>query len=195
MLKKDLIFRHILHQCFEEGKFSFTQKDLAEKLTVSISTVHSALKPARRAGAVEVHARGFRVRDKEKLLLLWASYRNIQKDTVYQTRVAGPVQEIEGLVPPGVVFGAFSAFVRKYGFASADYDTVYIYADAEQLQKIKQRFLKVTGNPNLFVLKADPKLKTFGEVTPDVQTFVDLWSLPQWYAKDFLNDLKEKMNF
>jgi hypothetical protein len=61
------------------------------------------------------------------------------------------------------------------------------------LSEIKKRFPFQKGYENLIVLKADPYLAQFGQITPDVQTYVDLWNLSEWYAKDFLSVLKEKM--
>jgi len=43
------------------------------------------------------------------------------------------------------------------------------------------------------VLAGDESLRKFGAVTPDIQTFVDLWNLSDWYAKDFLKALKDKI--
>lgn len=193
MLKKELIWREILHKCFIEGVLVFTQKELARKLQVSLSTVNNALKLPRASEAIEVTGRNFRVKDKEKFLLLWASHRRLNKEKIYETHVAGSVARIEGLVPPGVTYAAFSAYTKKYHNPSADYDTVYIYADPKILPGVKKRFPHQKGRINLVALKADPLLKIYAPLTPDVQTFVDLWNLPQWYAKDFLNDLKEKL--
>ncbi len=193
MFKKEQIWREILDQCLSKAILTFTQKGLAQKLGVSLSTVHNALSLPRASEAIEVTGRNFRVKDKEKFLLLWASHRILAKDILYQTHVSAPMATIEGLVLPEVIFGAFSAFVKKYKTASADYDAVYIYAEPAILPAIKDRFPLIKGRLNLIVLKADPLLKTYGPITPDAQTFVDLWSLPQWYAKDFLNNLKTKL--
>lgn len=194
MLKKEIIWREILYRCFDEGSLVFTQKDLASKLGVSLSTVYNALELPRASGAIEVSGRNFRIRDKEKFLILWATHRTLKKDILYQTNLKTRVSEIEGLIPPEVIFAAFSAYARKYQLASTDYDVVYVYSDPGLLPEIKKRFPLTKGQSNLIVLKSDPLLKKYGAVTPDVQTFVDLWNLPQWYAKDFLNDLRIKLN-
>jgi len=192
MTKKEIIWREILFQAIENKKFEFTQKELAQKYSFSLSTVFNALKVPREAGAVE-GKRGFRVLDIEKFLYLWATFRKIKKDIIYQTAVKKRVFEIEGEMPPFVIFGAYSAFLKKYKFAPADYDKVYVYIEEKNLEEIKKRFPLQKGYINLIVLKADPWLKNFGPITPDCQTFVDLWNLTEWYAKDFLNVLKEKI--
>jgi hypothetical protein len=192
MTKKEIIWREILFQAGENKKTEFTQKELAQKYGFSLSTVFNALKVPRSANAVE-GTRGFRVRDTEKFLHLWATFRKIKKDMVYQTNVDKKVFDIEGEMPPGVIFGGYGAFLKKYNEAPADYDKVYIYAAENEVTEIKNRFPPQKGYVNLLVLKADPWLKNFGAITPDCQTFVDLWNLPEWYAKDFLNALKEKM--
>ena len=47
------------------------------------------------------------------------------------------------------------------------------------------------GNNNLFVLKTYPKQINYGSVASLPQTFVDLWNLSDWYAKDFNGIRKE----
>lgn len=192
MTKKEVIWREILFQATVNKKMEFTQKELAQKYGFSLSTVFNALRVPRNIGAIE-GKRGFKIRDIEKFLNLWATLRNLQKDIIYQTNVPKSVREIEGDIPPFAVFGAYSAFLKKYREAPADYDKVYIYADRKRLNEIKDRFSYRKGYSNLIVLEADPWLKNFGAITPDCQTFADLWNLPEWYAKDFLNALKDKI--
>ena len=199
MTKKEIIWREILFQVAENKKIEFTQKELAQKYGFSLSTVFNALKILRKSGVVEVKGRGFKIQDIEKFLYIWATFRNLKKDIIYQTNVSKSVQEIEGEIIPEVIFGAFSAFVKKYKETPADYDKVYIYAKKDQIKEIQNRFPFKKGYPNLIILAVDPWLKnpafSFGKggVTPDCQIFVDLMNLSEWYAKDFLNALKEKI--
>lgn len=192
MTKKEILWRHILYKALTERVLTFTQKELAERFGVSTSTVFSALKAPRKLGAIEVTGRFFKIRDTEKLLLLWATQRNIKNDFLYTTRVEAPVDETEGAMPPNVIFGAFSAYRLKYHEAPADYSVVYVYSD--DVEAVKKRFPQKKGYPNLFVLKPDSHLADFGPTTSDVQTFADLWNIPEWYAKDFLDALRKKMN-
>ena len=76
------------------------------------------------------------------------------------------------------------------GNAPSEYNKVFLYATKRI--EIEKRFPLVKGTANLFVLKTDEKLPSFGKVTPVSQTFVDLWNLPDWFAADFLDALKEK---
>ncbi len=193
MRKKEILWREILHKATRDKKLEFTQKELAEKFNVSTSTVFNALKIPRELGAIGVTGRNFSIRDVEKLLYLWATQRNLEREIVYQTHVFAEPKEIEGMMPNGAIFGAYSAYARKYEEAPADYDKVYVYADSKTLEEIEKRFPKKKGYANLFALKADPLLKKFGLVTPDVQIFVDLWNLKDWFAKDFLRALKQKI--
>lgn len=75
--------------------------------------------------------------------------------------------------------------------APADYDKVYIYS--ADLEEIKKRFPPQAGNPNLIVFKPDAELIKFGHFAPLPQMYVDLWNLPEWYAKDFIEALKSKL--
>lgn len=193
MKKKEIIWREILCQVLDHSSARITQQALAQKYGFSLSTVFNALKVPRRVGVVEVKGRGLKVIDIEKFLYLWASFRNISKDIIYQTAVASSVREIEAAMPPTVIFGAFSAYCLRYQDTPADYDVVYIYMPLDKIEEIKNRFPPTKGYPNLIVLAADPYLSQFGQVTLDAQTFVDFWNLPQWYAKDFLAALKQKI--
>ncbi len=195
MTKKEIIWRYVLTQALDEKRLIFTQKDIAKLFNISTSTVFNALRVPRKLGAIEVTGRFFRLVDKEKLLILWATMRNIQKDVQYSTYVAEEPKKIEGCMPADCIFGAFSSYRLKYQDAPADYDQIYVYSN--NLDEMKKRFPPVVGKKstkNLFILKPDPYLSAFGSFTPDVQTFVDLWNIPKWYSKDYLDALKKKMN-
>ncbi len=193
MNKKEILWREILFQAIEKQKTEFTQKDLAEKFGFSTSTVFNALKIPRQSGAVKVTGRNFSVIDIEKFLYLWATQRNVGNDIIYKTSFPGSVREIEGMMPCGAIFAAYSAYGKKYRDAPADYDKVYVCAGEKALEEIKKRFPKTEGYENVIILRPDQYLEKFGTITPDAQTFVDLWNLSDWYAKDFLNSLKNKM--
>lgn len=191
MTKKEIIWRYILNEALNKGIYQFTQKEIALKFRFSTCTVFNALKIPRKSGVIEVTGRNFRLRDKEKLLLIWATQRNFQRDIIYSTHVDMPVLEIESSVPADSIFGAFSAYRLKYNEAPADYAIVCVYS--KNLEEIKKRFPFQKGYKNLFVIKPDLYLERFGKLTPDIQTFVDLWNIPEWYAKDFLEALKNKI--
>ncbi|MBU1045901.1 hypothetical protein KJ616_02135 [Patescibacteria group bacterium] len=195
MTKKEIIWREILFQVLENKKFEFTQKEIAQKYKFSLSTVFNALKVPRASGCIEAGGRGFKVVDAEKWLYLWATFRNLQKDVIYQTHTDKSVKEIEGEMPPHITFGAFSAYLKKYKDAPADYDKIYVYSKKEKLTDIKSRFPFQKGIINLVVILSDRWLENFskGKITPDCQTFVDLWNLREWYAKNYLDALKEKV--
>lgn len=193
MIKKEIIWREILFQTIEFEKIEFTQKELASKYGFSLSTVFNALKNLRSSGIIEAHGRGFKILDIEKFLYFWATQRNVKKEIIYQTHAAKSVRAIEGEMPPDIIFGAFTAFCKKYQETPADYDKVYVYTKEDNLNEIKSRFPYEKGYANVIVLKADPHLESYGKITCDPQTFVDLWNLPDWYAKDFLLALKNKI--
>lgn len=193
MSKKEIIWREILYQATEKKKFEFTQKELASELHVSLSTVFNALKVPRQSGAIKVTGRNFIASDVEKFMYIWATQRNLEKETIYSTSVAANPPEIEGMVPPNIMFACYSAYSKKYQNSPADYDKVYIYSDIDQLVEVKKRFPPQKGYVNVVVLKSDSHLKKFGGLTPDVQTFVDVWNLKDWYAKEFLSALRRKI--
>ncbi len=193
MNKKEIIWRDILYEAIEKKNRQFIQKELAVKFGFSLSTVFNSLKIPRQIGAIKVGGRNFRVTDLEKFLYLWATARSFKKDIIYQIRVEEPILTIEGLMPPSVIYGAYSAYRLKFNEAPADYDKIYIYTS--DLEEIKKRFPPGSAkvHSNLIILKADPFLKNYGQTATLAQIFVDLWNLPEWYAKDFLDALKRKI--
>lgn len=194
LLKKEIVWREILYQAIEKKKNKFQQKEIAKNFGFSLSTVNNALKIPRKTGAVKVTGRFFVLQNTEKMLYLWATFRNIKKDIIYQTQAEGSVKEIESLMLLEVIFGGYSAYLKRFNQAPADYDKIYIYLNKRYLAKFKKRFPEKKGTPNIFVLEADKFLKKYGKITPICQTFVDIWNLPEWYAQDFYKDFKEKLS-
>lgn len=190
MLKKEIIWREILFQALERRVFKFTQADLAKKFGFSVSTVFNALKIPRQAGAIKVSGRYFEVTDKEKLLAIWATFRNLAKDVVYQTRVDLPVLKIVGQLPAAVRLGGYAHYQQKFKTAPADYDKIHVYA--KDLTEIKKRFPPAKGAANLIVFKSDDYME-FYQALPLAQLYVDLWNFKEWQAREFLEALKKKL--
>ncbi len=190
MKKIEFVFRELLFQAIEKGNRRFTQLALSKELKLSTSMISFALKPLRKMNAVEVRQRGFSVIDPRKVLYHWASARNIEKDIVYSTRVEMPVIEMEKLMPDNIVYGAYSAYRLKFKDAPADYSEVYVYGD----ETLKRRFPEAKGPANVFVLKKDTLIEKYGKFTTMAQTFVDLWNIKSWYARDYLKALEAKIN-
>lgn len=185
MKKKEAVYREILYWFMEKKKRSLTQAEIAKTLAISLSTVSHALKPLRKMGAIKVKLRNFDVVDGKKILYYWASTRSPEKDTVYKTRVPEQPVEIEKNMPADAVFGAYSAYKYMFNSMPADYSEIYVYSN--NLAEIKKRFPENKGPPNLFVLKKDFDTMTFAHL------FVDLWNLKEWYSKEFLKELEEKI--
>lgn len=191
MNKLEAVYREILFQSIEKKNRKFTQAALSQKLKLSLSTINKAVTTLAAMGAVEVHLRNFYVIDLKKVLYYWASIRNLQKDIVYFTRVEMPVVEIEKMMPNNIVFGGYTAYKFLFDYVPADYSEVYVYGDSALLKK---RFPEKKGTPNLFVLNADAFLFTYGKTTTIANTFVDLWNMKEWYAKEFLTALEAKLH-
>ena len=163
MKKIETIWRELLFQAIRKNNREFTQKEIASQFGFSTSTVFQALKIPRKMGAVRVTGRYFVLEDSEKLLYHWASDRNLQRDIIYSTHIDSSVIEIEAKMPPGVIFGSFSAARQILAEPPADYDKVYVYAT--DLGEIKKRFKSQKGRENLFILKADNFLARYGQIT------------------------------
>lgn len=192
MKKIEIIWRELLYASLEKKERYFEQKTLAERFGFSTSTVFQSLKMPRQMGAVRVTGRNFTLEDPEKLLYLWASFRNFKKDISDSFRAEGSMAEIESLMPPEVIFGGYFAARSFLAVPPADYDKVYVYFPAPE--KIKERLTVVKGEPNVFILIPDCFLSFYGQTTTLAQTFVDIWNAPDWYAKEYLRGLKEGIN-
>lgn len=193
MKKSELVYRDILRSFMEKKKARFTQLELAKALGISLSTVNNALQPLRSMGAIKVKRRGFELVNVRKILYYWASVRSLERDVIYKTRidVKGTVSEIEKGMPPQVVFAAYSAYKFRFKDVPADYSEIYVYCSEDGLKEVAKRFPQSKSlNPNVFVLR-----KEFaGNEMPTAQVFVDLWNMKEWYAKDFLKALEEKLH-
>ena len=185
MLKIETLWHHLLWSALDRGEFHLTQKSLAEYFGYSLSTVNLAYKKIEGSGVNT---------DIKKLLYFWATHRSFKKDIIYQTYVDLPILEIEGLIPDGAILGGYTAARNILGEPPADYSKIYFYFDEDKLDIVKKRYPQVKGNNNLFILKTYPKQRDYGNVTTLPQTFVDLWNLNDWYAKDFVMALERKID-
>jgi len=188
-MKKERVYREILHCVLEDRMRAFKQLELSKACKLSLSTVNYALKPLERMNAIEKRRFGFDVLDPKKILLYWASIRNLERDIVYQRYMNKPVDDIESEVPPRSIFTAYSAFKFKFKRVPSEYGEVFVYG-------VKDDFIKRFGKennqlkPNLIVLNLDEHLAKF-KISPIAQVFVDLWNISSWYARDFLKEMEE----
>jgi predicted transcriptional regulator len=192
MKKIEQTFREILYQAMEKNNSLLKQSELSKKLGFSLSTINLAVKRLERMSAVRIAKMNFRVIDIKKILYLWASIRNLEKDIIYSTRAEMPVQEIEKNLPD-ITYATYTAYKFKLKDVPADYSEVYVYANEEELEEIKKRFPQNNKNPNLFVLRKDENMNNYGKTGTTAQIFVDLWNLKEWYAHDFLKTLEQNL--
>lgn len=184
--KMEWVYREILFQALEKRQAFLSQSAVSKACSVSIGNVNKAIEPLESMNCIEKKPRGFRVINPRKILLYWASIRDLQRDIIYQTRAEGPVEEIENEMPPAL-FTAYSGFRFRFGEIPADYSEVLVYSETEG---IRERFPPGKGIPNIIVLRPDAHLKGFRQA-PLGQLFADLWNLNTWYANDFVRALEE----
>lgn len=189
MKKIELVYKEILYQAIEKNNREITQLELSKKIGISLSTVNLAIKKLQKINSIKVEKMNFRVIDTRKIIYLWASERNLEKDIIYKTRVEMPVREIEKTIP-NVTFAAYSAYKFKFKDVPADYSEVYVYASLQELEEIKKRFPENNQKPNAFVLKKEGE---YGKTDTIAQIFADLWNLKEWYASEFLKALEKKL--
>lgn len=194
MQKIETIWHYLLWQALEKKKFRHTQKSLSERFGYSLSTVNLSIKKAEAVGAIKMSGKFFTVSDVKKLLYFWATHRNLSRDITYKTWVDEPILEIEGLIPDGAIFACYTSARRILKEPPSDYSKVYFYFDEGNLETVKKRFPESGSlDSNLFVLKLHPTMLSYGQVATLPQTYIDIWNLADWYAKDFLKALEERM--
>lgn len=193
MKKIETVWCQLLFDTLERRSSDFQQQILASRLSLSTSTVHHALRDLRRMGAVRVGGDGGSVIDAEKLLMHWANHRDFKKDIVQTLELADSVVEIEGLLPSGSILGGYSAVRHWYQEAPADYNDVYVYHANPHI--VLDRFLSANrGDTGLVVLRLPQGIPIRKETTSLAHTFVDLWNMTDWMAKDFVRRVKEEID-
>ncbi|MBI4360954.1 winged helix-turn-helix domain-containing protein [Candidatus Micrarchaeota archaeon] len=175
------------------GRSTGTQAELARRSPASLSTVNAALKPLERVGAIQIRPRGFHVQDAKKILWYWCSHRNLEKDVAYSTR-AGAMnpRDIEKNMPAGTLFTGYTGFKLHFGQVPADYSEVYAYV--EDANEVRKRFPPAQGPKNLFVMEKPSGIPAAKNAVSLPHLYADVWNLPHWYAKDFLNALEGKLH-
>jgi hypothetical protein len=194
MLKIEYIWRDLLNRVIEQKNPNFTITELAQKYSLSTSVVSHGLIPLRDLRIVKINKTSSMTVDWERLLFYWATRRNLKKEIIYTTSSPLSTEEREGLMPGEVIATGYTAFRQSFGQPSADYDHIYFYSD--NVEPVKKRFPPNKKAANIFMVKPDPYLIQAKKIGL-AQLFVDLWNLPEWYAKDFqeamLNKIKERL--
>lgn len=195
MKKIETIWHYLLLHALNEGVFRHTQQDLAKRFHMSLSTVNHALRVPAAIGAIRKESKFFVLEDAIKLLYYWASVRSLRRKIFYLTYGEQSIGEIESLALPTSIFACYSAAKMILSEPPADYASVYFYDDPAQIKTIQTRFPPNTNNPpNIFFLTKSRDLEEVGGYATLPLTFVDIWNLPDWYAKDFMKALEETIH-
>jgi DNA-binding transcriptional regulator YhcF (GntR family) len=192
MKRVERVYCELLEKILQDHINKTTQKQLSQDCDVSIGTVNYALKPLHQMGVIEKRQRSFKIVNPKKLLLYWASVRNITNEIIYATFSKENTRNIELMMPP-CVFTAYSGYKYKFDDAPADYGEIYAYSDPAL---VKKRFPpgKSCSN-NIFILGKDLFIEQRSEkgVAPLSLLYTDLWNLNTWYANEFLIELEKKL--
>jgi hypothetical protein len=195
MKKIETIWQYLLLRALNDGVFRHTQQELAGRFRISLSTSHHALVTPTAIGAIRKESKFFVLADPVKLLYYWASVRNFRRLIIYQTYVNEHIQTIEGLAVPTSTFACYSAGRMILGETPADYAAVYYYDEKKNLGEIRKRFPpNAHKQANLFILENTGMTELSQHRTSLPLTFVDIWNLPDWYAKDFTGALEEHIH-
>lgn len=195
MKKIETIWHHLLYQAIEKREFRHTQAGLAELYGFSTSTANLALVKPTAIGAIRKSGKFFVVADVLKLLYLWATVRNLDKDMLYSTHSPLPIRELEGLAPPGTLYGGYSAASQILGEPPADYNVLHLYLEKVDLGIAKTRYPKINTGPSQVIIYHRPLfLPASLHTTTLPHTFVDIWNMRDWYARDFTSSLEDKIH-
>ena len=195
MKKIETIWHYILQEAIDHKRFQHTQQEIARLLGYSLSTVNHALVVPTANGSIRKTGKYFLLADGHKLLYYWASVRSFETDIIYQTTLHQPITELESLVPPQSIYACYSAARQILGEPPADYDKLYLYLPSHELPLMQQRFPSTkSSSSNVFTLIQPSTMECYGNRTTLIQTFVDIWNLRDWYAKEFVTALEEKIN-
>lgn len=193
MKKFGRVLREILYRAYERNEFFMSQKSLAQTCGLSMDTVNRLVSKLDQFRSIEKKPLGFRVVEPKKVLSYWAAIRKLTQDVSYSTYSPDSVAEIEGDMPAGSIFTAFSGYRLRFGETPTHYDDVYVYADADE---VKKRFPESKAERrNIFVLPKDPHIeKTSKKGTAALaQLYVDLWQIGGSPADRFILELDKKL--
>ncbi|MFH1840988.1 MAG: hypothetical protein ABH807_02430 [Candidatus Shapirobacteria bacterium] len=196
MTKSETVWQFILESALNERQNRFTQQDLALRLGYSLSTVNHAVASPTQIGALRKSGRYFTLENFSKLLYFWASWRHLHRDIIYSTYSSEPILEREGLLPPQAVLAAYGAARHWLIEPPADYDQLYFYLAPEQESEARHRYPPADKKlpANVIVLKKAAYFAANIDYTGLPLTFVDIWNLSDWYARDFTLALEVKIN-
>ncbi len=192
MKRTEWVLREILYRVYEENEFFMSQKSLAEACGVSLDTVNKVVGRLEAFRSLEKKPFGFRVLEPKKILLYWASTRDLRREVLYSTYSPDSPQEMEEALPENALLTAFSGCRKRFGWME-DYEEVYVYSPPEP---VRRKFGERTHlPPNLFVLQGDPHLykRSRGGVPSLAQLYVDLWQIGGDPANRHLMKLEKKM--
>ncbi len=197
MKKIETLWHHILYEAITHKQFKFTQQELALQFSCSLSTVHHALAIPTSIGAIRKESKFFVLAHYMKLLLYWASVRNLIRSISYSTYYEGPILKAQGELPASGIYGGYTAARYLLGTAPADYDKIYYYY--QDLEDFKRRFPPNHHHPdNIFVLRLSGAREYAerypGGTTSLPHTFADIWNMADWFGADFTRALEEKIH-
>ena len=189
----EVVWRHLLVSARNGQRQWSSVTALADDLGLATSTTHRLLAHPIEIGAVEVSSiDGLVVLDPARLLILLAAHRHVQRDLVLRSWVALPTAGVEAAATSQkVILGGFGAVVAHLGMNRiADYSRVLFYGDP----KLPPDIVCPEGEgTEVWVVEQDAWMSRYGRVTPLVQAYADLFSMPGWQAARFIEHLDPKM--
>ncbi len=191
--KNERILREILYRVYELGENFATQAEIAESCAVSLDLVNQVVTRLGEFGGVRILTKGVYIVNPKKILLYWATRRNLRKDIVYSTRCHESPQKVESRLSADFIFTCYSGYRLKFG-SSPPYDEVYAYGKPEAARAL---FPESAGKrPNLFIIREDEHLRKRSRngIVTLAQMYVDLWQLGTPAADEILAAVEKKLD-
>lgn len=193
MKKLDRVLREIMYRVYERNEFFMSQKSLAQTCGLSMDTVNRLVSKLDQFRSIEKKPLGFRVVEPKKILSYWAAIRKLTQDIVYSTYSPDSASEIEGDMPAGSIFTAFSGYRLRFKETPTNYEEVYVYADPDEMRKMFPE--SKAERRNIFVLRQDPHIERTSKnrAATLAQIYVDLWQIGGSPADRFMLELDKKL--
>lgn len=213
MKKKALVSAYILNQFIDQKEQNkaeetskppiLTQRAISAELPVSIGLINKVIRDLASLHIVEIGIRSFRLVDAERLLVFFATQRELSTDILESYYIPTKnIRDIEAECPDDIHYTAYSGYRMLFDTPPIEYSKVYIYAedDSEVFERFQdhspRRSKRKTRSiePNLIVLKKNPLIQAEKRrVAPLSFIYADIWNSGDWYYIDFIKEIEKRV--
>ena len=163
---------------------------LAEEAGVPSRSVYQALEKLIQVGAVEPRSPGIATTNPEKVLSILAAHRNLPRDTLTTTTLAGIWPVLDRALHPYAFGGSDAAVTYLDHFTPvADFGTWLVYLP----EAVNLSGLPAGEEVRVVRMDACAQRNWIDGFTSLAQTYVDLFASPGWQAEQFRRALRTQL--